>query len=80
MNELDKVEKNLQEKILKQRQVEEQMLMSRLNNQLNLSKIRKQRDVFILGNLPEEIEDNSEDTYTVVINEDGEIEINKKDE
>lgn len=81
MDRLEKTEKMLQEKILMQRQAEEKMLMNRLNNQLNLSKIRKQRDAFILGNLPEEIEDNTdEDIYTVVIDEDGEIEVNKKDE
>lgn len=74
---LKRTEKMLQEKIIKQRQLEEKMLMNRLNNQLSLSKLRKERDAFILGDSPEELEDG--ETYTVSFDEDGEIEVEKKE-
>jgi transposase len=74
---LDKRIEKERQKLIEQRKKEEAAFMGRMNRQLNLAKMVKQRDERLLDEGIEEIVE--EETYTVKIDEDGDIEIEEKE-
>lgn len=71
---IEKKEKEL----IKQRKIEEKILMNRMNRQLELTKMYNQRDKSLLGEEVEELENTEEEVYKIEIEKDGDVEVTKK--